>query len=68
MPIFIDKTIRSDTQWVKITRDNKNRTFTFARGYKNEFQSKEIQTFSFKWVPNWKEALEKAEIMIKTYA
>lgn len=64
---FTEKTIRTDSQWVKITRDNKERTFTFARGYKNEFTAKEIQQFSFKWVANWTEAIDKAEKTMLVY-
>jgi len=68
MTQFTDRTIRSDCQWVKITRDNKERTFTFARGYKGKYQAQEMQTYSFKYVPNWAEATEKATTIIATYA
>jgi len=68
MPRFTEKYVRSDNQWVKITRDNVQRTFTFARGYKNEFKAHEISTLSFKWVSNWTEALEKANKTIATFA
>jgi hypothetical protein len=65
---FTDKTIRTDNQWLKITRDNKNRTFTFSRGYKNEFQAHDVQTLPFKWISNWKEAIEFANRRITTYS
>lgn len=68
MTRFTERTIRAAGQWVKITRDNIDRTFTFARGYENQFQACEIQTLSFKWVANWKEAEEKANTTIATYA
>jgi hypothetical protein len=68
MTRYTDRTIRSSGQWVKITRDNKDRTFTFARGYEGQFQAIEIQTFSFKWVANWEEAQDKANRTIETFA
>lgn len=63
-----EKYIRNETQWIKITRDNIAKTFTFARGYKGNYRAHEIQTYSFKWIPNWKEAMEKAEIRLSTFA
>jgi hypothetical protein len=54
--------------WVKISRDNKERTFTFARGYKGQYQAHDVETYSFKWVANWSEATDKAQKMIATYA
>ena len=65
---FTDKTFRSDTQWVKVTRDNTERTFTFARGYKGDFSANEVETLSFKWVANWTEAKERAERSMAAYA
>lgn len=65
---FTEKYVRSDSQWVKITRDNQNRTFTFARGYKNEFTAQDIETLTFKWVANWTEAINRANNMIGSYA
>ncbi len=55
-----EKYVRNDSQWVKITRDNKVKTFTFAKGYKNQFTAHEIETLSFKWIANWSEALDRA--------
>jgi hypothetical protein len=68
MTRFTDRTIRASGQWIKITRDNKNRTFTFARGYAGQFQASEIETLPFKWVANWTEAQDKANRTIATYA
>lgn len=68
MKRFTDHTIRTSGQWIKITRDNKNRTFTFARGYQGQYQASEIEVLSFKWVANWTEAKDKANRTIATYA
>lgn len=66
--MITEKTIRTENQWVKITRNNKDRTFTFARGYKNEFCAHDIETLSFKWVANWTEAFDRANRMMAIYA
>ena len=50
MTRFTERTIRASGQWVKITRDNESRTFTFARGYEGDFKAHEIETLTFKWV------------------
>lgn len=68
MTRFTERTIRASGQWVKITRDNKKRTFTFARGYASKMQAHEISTLSFKWIPNWAEAQDRANRTIATYA
>lgn len=68
MTRFTDKTVRTSGQWIKITRDNKKRTFTFARGYTGEYQANELETLPFKWVANWTEALERANRTLATYA
>lgn len=68
MTRYTERTIRTSGQWVKITRDNKNRTFTFARGYANEFKAIEIETLSMNWVANWTEATDRANRTIATYA
>ena len=67
MTRFTDKTISTNSQWVKITRDNKERTFTFARGYAGQYQAHELQTLSFKWVANWTEAIDKANRTMAAY-
>jgi len=64
---FTEKYVRTEGQWVKITRDNKKRSFTFARGYKGEFSARDIDCLSFKWVANWKEAIDRANSLM-TYA
>lgn len=56
MTRYTDRTLRTDSAWCKITRDNKDRTFTFAKGYKGEYTAATIETLSFKWVANWTEA------------
>jgi len=63
-----EKYVRNETQWLKITRDNKAKTFTFARGYKGSYQAHDIETLSFKWVANWNEAVERAEKQIATFS
>ena len=65
---FTEKYVRTDSQWVKITRDNKSSTFTFARGYKGEFMANEIETLSFRWIPNWTEAMFRANQKLAIYA
>jgi hypothetical protein len=66
--MITEKTIRGDSQWVKITRDNKNRTFTFARGYAGQYQAHDISKLPFKWIANWTEAIDHANRTIATYA
>ena len=51
--------VRSENYWVKITRDNKS--FCFAKGRVGQLQTSDIETYSFTWVANWKEAIEKAK-------
>ena len=57
---FTDRTVRTDSAWVKITRDNKERSFTFAKGYTGEYSASHTETLSFKWVANWSEARARA--------
>jgi hypothetical protein len=66
--MITEKTIRGDSQWVKITRDNKKRTFTFARGWAGEYQAHDIYELPFKWIPNWTEAIDRANRSIATLA
>lgn len=68
MKRFTEKYVRAAGQWVKITRDNEKRTFTFARGYENQFQASSTDTLSFKWIANWSEANDFANQMISNYA
>jgi hypothetical protein len=58
---FTEKTVRINEKWVKITRDNEGRTFTFAKGFQGQYQAYDVVTLSFKWVPNWQEAVWHAE-------
>lgn len=51
--------VRSENYWVKITRDNKS--FCFAKGRVGQLQTSDIETYSFTWVANWEEAIEKAK-------
>lgn len=67
MTRFTEKTIRSNGQWIKITRDNKKRTFHFARGYKDVVSAHDRVTLSFKWIPNWTEAIERANKTLAAY-
>lgn len=67
MTRFTEKTIRANTRWVKITRDNKNRNFTFAVGRDGDFSAHHIDTLSFKWVANWDEAKARAESLTTCY-
>ena len=66
--MITEKYVRSDNQWVKITRNNKDRTFTFAHGWKGEFTAHNIETINFKWIANWSVAIDKANRTIATYA
>lgn len=68
MKRFTEKYVRAANQWVKITRDNQEKTFTFARGYTNEFKAHDIETLTFNWIANWREATERANQMIANYA
>jgi hypothetical protein len=67
MTRFTEKTIRTEKMWVKITRDNEKRTFTFARGYTHNIQAHDIQMLNFKWISNWAEAIDKSKRMIQSY-
>ena len=61
---FTEKYVRTDSQWVKITRDNKKRSFTFARGYKGELSARDMSSLSFRWIANWKEAIDRANSLM----
>ena len=67
MKRYTEKYVRRAGMWVKITRDNVDRTFFFARGYEGEYQAHDKQLLPFKWVANWDEALQYADRMIETY-
>lgn len=63
-----ERYIRNKGPWVKITRDSKARTFTFARGYTGNFTAMEVQTARMTWIPTWRDAEEFAQRQIDTYA
>ena len=60
MKRFTERTIKTDSKWVKITRDNEKRKFYFAKGYNGNITAHESRELSFKWVWNWKEAQDCA--------
>jgi len=68
MERMTEKTIRNNSQWIKITRDSKKRTFTFARGYKGEYKAHHIDTWGFESVRTWNDAIEKANDKLVIYA
>lgn len=68
MKRFTEKYVRTNSQWVKISRDNEKRTFTFARGFANQFQAHDVHTLPFKFVANWSEATSRAEQLIAIYS
>ena len=51
--------VRSQNNWLKITRDKNS--FCFARAYAGQLKASDIETLSFTWVANWNEAIEKAK-------
>ena len=61
MTRFTERTFRArHGDWVKVTRDNKERTFTHAFGRCGEYTAQRIETLPFKWVANWSEAEQRA--------
>ena len=68
MTRFTRKTVRTETQWVQITRDNEQRKFTFARGYKGNLSAHDIDSYPFKWCANWSEAIDFAQRKINSYS
>lgn len=62
--------VRGFGQWVRVTRDNKNRTWTHARGHEGCAYSehKETRKFGARGFSNWSEAIDFALDMIRTYA
>jgi hypothetical protein len=63
-----ERYIRNKGQWVKITRDSKARTFSFARGYDGNFQAVTVQTWPMSAIPTWVDAEYFAQRAIDTYA
>lgn len=68
MKQFTEKYVRKNGQWVKIIRNNKDRTFTFARGYNHNFAAHDIETIKFKWIANWNDAIDHANRKIEIYS
>jgi hypothetical protein len=64
MANYTDRTIRANGQWVKITRDNKEKIYTFARGWEGEFKAHDCKTMPFKLLTNWVEATWFANLII----
>lgn len=62
-----DRTIREDAQWVKITRDSKAQTFTFARGDAGALKAKEVQTYTFNNIRTWADAESHAKSRMAVY-
>lgn len=56
LQMVTERYIRKNSQWVKITRDAAKRTFTIARGWASSVVAHDIATWSFKWVPTWRDA------------
>lgn len=54
--------VESERYWLKITRDNKS--FCFAKGYRGNIKCHEMETYPFRWVSNWDEAIQKAKTML----
>lgn len=54
--------VRSENYWLKITRDSKG--WTFAKGYAERLKASEISHNTFRWIPNWNEAIESAKSKI----
>lgn len=62
---FTDRTIRTSQKWVKITRDNKVRTFTLALGNAGEYEAYRMHELKFYHVPNWSSAEQLAYRMVE---
>lgn len=56
--------IRTKRHWLKVSRHYKNKSFTFALGYTNEFKAFYITNYSNEFVPTIKDAKEFAKNMI----
>ena len=62
-----NRTIREGSQWVKVTRDSKARTFTFARGDAGVMKANDIRTYPFAFVPTWADAEGLAKSNMATF-
>jgi hypothetical protein len=64
---FTERTIRADKQWVKITRDNQKRNYTFAVGREGQYKAHNIRVQPFTVLPNWLEAEDWAKYMMTAF-
>ena len=64
---FTDRTIRAGSYWVKITRDNQKRDYTFAIGHVGQFKAFTRSSYSFTRMANWAEAEDWAKYMTTSY-
>ena len=60
--------VRRRGLWIKITRDNQKKRFTFARGYEGHFKAVEVTSWPFTLMTTWNDAVEHANRTIDTYA
>ena len=60
MAAYTVRTFRANGKWVKVTRDNINKTYFFARGYENEKGDVYVGDIQFKHMKNWTEAINCA--------
>lgn len=60
--------LRTSYQWTKITRDQRNRQFTLARGFNGYLQAHHYQVFTFRYLPTWADAEALALRTMETYA
>jgi len=51
------RTFHANGQWVKVTRDNINREYCFARGYEGDRFARDVCDAPFKHIKNWAEAI-----------
>ena len=58
------RTIRTDRQWVQITRNADIKTWTIARGWAGEFKAHDITHWPFKFAPTWVEAENVARLRL----
>jgi hypothetical protein len=62
---WTERTIRNQHQWCKITRDNLDRTYTFAYGREGEGRAYGIDLYPFKSIRNWSDAMDHALFLIR---
>lgn len=64
---YTERTIRAHNRWLKITRDNTKRLYTFAMGYEGQYKAHIIREQRFTLLPNWTEAEDWAKYMMSAY-